>query len=165
MSGHKQTHRQRHGGIVVIVGHEDALTGGARNNAIWIVKADGSELRNVTETIDRSFIDVGMSDLATGGKGLRLYRDGQARGRPDFPSEPESRDWCDGPASYLAYSTARVSRITTTLIWPGYWSSASMRRAISSVSDVMRTSSTSSGVTIIRISRPAWIAYTFSTPR
>ena len=41
----------------------------------------------------------------------------------------------------------------------------SMRRAISSVSDVMRTSSTSSGCTMTRTSRPAWIANTLSTPR
>ncbi len=52
---------------LVFIGHLDALTGGARNNAVWTVKADGTELRNLTESIDQSFIDAGMSDLATGG--------------------------------------------------------------------------------------------------
>jgi hypothetical protein len=33
---------------------------------------------------------------------------------------------------YRAKSMARVSRITTTLICPGYWSSFSMRRATTS---------------------------------
>ena len=41
----------------------------------------------------------------------------------------------------------------------------SMRRAISSESAVMRASSTCSGVTTTRTSRPAWIANTRSTPR
>ena len=52
---------------LAFVGHEDVLTGGARNNAVWTVKSDGSELRNLTEQVDQSFADAGMSDLATGG--------------------------------------------------------------------------------------------------
>ncbi len=52
---------------LAFVGHEDALTGGARNNTVWTVKSDGSDLRNLTETVDQTFVDAGMSDLATGG--------------------------------------------------------------------------------------------------
>jgi dipeptidyl aminopeptidase/acylaminoacyl peptidase len=51
---------------LAFIGHEDALNGGARNNAVWTVKADGSELRNLTEPFDLSFVDAGMSDIATG---------------------------------------------------------------------------------------------------
>src|SRR5690606_27273264 len=70
----------------------------------------------------------------------------------------------DDARGHRAIPTARVSRMTTTLIWPGYWSSSSMRRAMSSESSVARPSSTRSGVTITRTSRPAWMTLAFSTP-
>ena len=42
------------------------------------------------------------------------------------------RNWlCERREAYRAYSTARDSRITVTLIWPGYSSSFSISRAIS----------------------------------
>src|SRR6266516_1423028 len=56
---------------------------------------------------------------------------------------------------YLANSTMRVSRMTVTLIWPGYCSSPSMRLAISRARIWARLSSIVSGLTMIRISRPA----------
>lgn len=59
---------------------------------------------------------------------------------------------------YLAMSTARVSRITTTLIWPGYSIDVSIFFTMSLASFEHMTSSTSPGRTITRISRPAWIA-------
>src|SRR6266480_910270 len=64
------------------------------------------------------------------------------------------------PASvaFLATSTARLSRITVTLIWPGYSSWSSISRAISYESSTAWSSSTSFGFTITRISRPAWSA-------
>jgi len=37
----------------------------------------------------------------------------------------------DVERAYFAYSTARVSRMTVTLMCPGYWSSFSMRLAMS----------------------------------
>lgn len=56
---------------------------------------------------------------------------------------------------YLAYSTALVSRIRLTLIWPGYSSSFSIFLAISRARMIMLSSVTSSGLTIMRTSRPA----------
>ncbi len=61
-------------------------------------------------------------------------------------------------ARYFAYSIARDSRITVTLIWPGYSRAASISRAISCESSTAWSSSISSGLTITRISRPAWSA-------
>ena len=60
-----------------------------------------------------------------------------------------------GSAHYFAYSTALVSRITLTLIWPGYSSSASSFRAMSRARMIMLSSETSSGLTMMRTSRPA----------
>src|SRR5512133_555909 len=70
----------------------------------------------------------------------------------------------DAHEDYLANSVARDSRITVTLIWPGYSSSCSMSRAISCESSAAWSSSISAGLTMTRISRPACSAYTFSTP-
>ena len=63
-----------------------------------------------------------------------------------------------GLAVYLAYSTALVSRMTLTLIWPGYSSSASIFLAMSRASRIMLSSVTTSGLTMMRTSRPAWMA-------
>src|SRR5579884_259891 len=65
---------------------------------------------------------------------------------------------------FVATSTARLSRITVTLIWPGYSRWSSISRAISCESRTAPSSSTSCGFTRTRISRPAWSAYAFSTP-
>src|SRR5205823_2800663 len=67
-------------------------------------------------------------------------------------------------AGYFAYSTARVSRMTVTLIWPGYVSVSSILRTMSRASRVAVRSSISSGRTRIRTSRPAWTANERSTP-
>ena len=61
-------------------------------------------------------------------------------------------------AAYFAYSTALVSRMTLTLIWPGYSSSDSIFLARSWASRIMLSSVTSSGLTMTRTSRPAWMA-------
>ncbi len=71
---------------------------------------------------------------------------------PDRRAEPRVAD------PQRAYSTARDSRITVTLIWPGYSSSFSMSRAISWESRAAPSSSTAPGATMTRISRPACIA-------
>ena len=63
-----------------------------------------------------------------------------------------------GLPAYLAYSTALVSRMTLTLIWPGYSSSASIFLAMSRARRIMLSSLTTSGLTMMRISRPAWMA-------
>ena len=60
--------------------------------------------------------------------------------------------------AYLAVSMARVSRITVTLIWPGYSRLSSIFLAMSLARRRAPRSSTSSGLTRMRISRPAWIA-------
>ena len=60
--------------------------------------------------------------------------------------------------NYLAYSTALVSRMTLTLIWPGYSSSDSIFFATSRASRIILSSVTSSGLTMMRTSRPAWMA-------
>src|SRR5919204_1027340 len=66
---------------------------------------------------------------------------------------------CAPPSAvFRATSTARLSRITVTLIWPGYSSWSSISRAISCESSTAWSSSTSFGLTITRISRPAWSA-------
>ncbi len=59
---------------------------------------------------------------------------------------------------YLAYSTALVSRMTLILIWPGYSSSDSIFLARSRARRIIFSSVTSSGLTITRTSRPAWMA-------
>jgi hypothetical protein len=62
------------------------------------------------------------------------------------------------PLRYFANSIARDSRMTVTLIWPGYSSWSSISRAISCESRTAPSSSTSFGLTMTRISRPAWSA-------
>ena len=59
---------------------------------------------------------------------------------------------------YFAYSMALVSRMTLTLIWPGYSNSASIFLAMSRARRIILSSVTSSGFTMIRTSRPAWMA-------
>src|SRR5436305_1254514 len=54
-----------------------------------------------------------------------------------------------------ATSVARLSRITVTLICPGYSRWSSISRAISCESRIAVSSSTSSGLTMTRISQPA----------
>src|SRR6266850_4939846 len=68
------------------------------------------------------------------------------------------------PWFYLAYSTARVSRTTVTRIWPGKLSSLSIRLAMSRAISWAAVSSICSGLTRMRTSRPAWIAYDCCTP-
>jgi hypothetical protein len=58
----------------------------------------------------------------------------------------------------VANSTARLSRMTVTLIWPGYSSWSSISLAISCESRMAASSSMSVGFTITRTSRPAWSA-------
>jgi hypothetical protein len=80
---------------------------------------------------------------------LRLQpQGGSPRGNQGFPREASR-------IRYLANSTLRDSRMTVTLIWPGYSSSCSMARAISCESKAASSSSISVGFTITRISRPA----------
>ena len=59
---------------------------------------------------------------------------------------------------YFAYSVLRVSRMTLTRIWPGYSICSSIRLAISLAMTLMPSSVTSSGLTMIRTSRPDWMA-------
>ena len=59
---------------------------------------------------------------------------------------------------YRATSMERDSRMTFTLISPGYLSSFSTRRAMSRAIFLASRSLICSGVTKIRISRPAWRA-------
>ena len=59
---------------------------------------------------------------------------------------------------YLAYSMALVSRRRLTLIWPGYSSSSSIFLAISRARSTIWSSLTWSGLTMMRTSRPAWMA-------
>src|SRR5437867_34548 len=63
-----------------------------------------------------------------------------------------------GVLRYLAYSTARDSRMTVTLICPGYSSWPSISRAISCDRSTAASSSISDGLTMTLISRPAWRA-------
>ena len=71
----------------------------------------------------------------------------------------ESREtFREGDAGYLASSVARDSRMTVTLICPGYSSSCSISRAISCERRTAASSSISPGLTITRTSRPAWSA-------
>src|SRR6267378_4020485 len=54
--------------------------------------------------------------------------------------------------------------MTVTRICPGYSSSFSIRRAMSLARPCARASSTLLCSTMMRTSRPAWMAYDFSTP-
>lgn len=69
----------------------------------------------------------------------------------EFSIERETRS----TKLYLAYSVARVSRITVTRIWPGYCRLSSIFLAISLLMVMAVKSSTSSGRTNTRTSRPA----------
>src|SRR2546428_10947931 len=77
---------------------------------------------------------------------------GTARLSVDVP------DHQDVHRAYFATSTARVSRMTTTLMCPGYCISASMRLVMSLASWWASRSETMSAFVITRSSRPAWIA-------
>jgi hypothetical protein len=71
------------------------------------------------------------------------------------PSSPDLHQPDRGASRHFAYSTARLSRMTVTLIWPGYSSWPSISRAISCERRTAWSSSISAGLTITRISRPA----------
>jgi len=60
--------------------------------------------------------------------------------------------------AYFATSLTRLSRITVTLIWPGYSRSCSICLEMSRASLAAMRSSTSEGWTITLTSRPAWMA-------
>lgn len=84
----------------------------------------------------------------------------QKKMEPPAPESIEARGSCSGnadptAANYLAYSLARISRITVTLIWPGYSRLSSIFWAICRESSITPRSSTSSGLTMTRTSRPA----------
>ena len=75
------------------------------------------------------------------------------------PSEPgRNRKGCSPLRAYLAVSSKRCSRMTVTLMVPGYWSSSSMRRRMRRARKAASGSERLSGETMTRISRPAWIA-------
>ena len=104
------------------------------------------------------------ADDQGGGAGRRL-RARDAAGLPQADGKgraiKEKTPVPDGTgvfAAYFAYSTALVSRMTLTLIWPGYSSSDSIFLARSWASRIMLSSVTSSGLTMTRTSRPAWMA-------
>src|SRR5438093_1515510 len=79
--------------------------------------------------------------------------------------EKEKREPLRTPSGdYFAYSTALVSRTTVTRIWPGKLSSDSMRLAMSRAISWAAASSICSGLTRIRTSRPAWMAWDCWTP-
>ncbi len=59
---------------------------------------------------------------------------------------------------------ARVSRMTVILICPGNSTDCSTFFLISRESEIASRSVIRSGWTMMRTSRPAWIAYAFSTP-
>ncbi len=75
------------------------------------------------------------------------YSDAGSEGRPRGPA-----------LRHFANSVARLSRMTVTLIWPGYSISDSISRAISCERSTASSSVTSVGLTITRTSRPAWSA-------
>ena len=87
----------------------------------------------------------------------RVDEPGQ-RGVAGVDAAPDRRAEPRVAGRQRAYSTALDSRITVTLIWPGYSSSFSMSRAISWESSAAPSSSTAPGATMTRISRPACIA-------
>lgn len=51
------------GNRLAFLGHLDAKGGGSKNDTLWTVNADGSEVTNHTESLDVTFGDVGMSDV------------------------------------------------------------------------------------------------------
>ena len=80
-----------------------------------------------------------------------LYLKGRIQKRPLHPVH--AMVFC--PMNYFAYSMALVSRMTTTLTWPGYCSSFSTRAAISWDRTVDWSSLIFSGFTMTRSSLPA----------
>ena len=108
-------------------------------------------------------------DARRGAQPGRIALDGLAPRLPDDVADhqdPAGRAARAGrsPSPYFAYSTDRVSRMTVTLIWPGYVSDSSILRTMSRARRVAERSSISSGRTRIRTSRPAWTANVRSTP-
>jgi hypothetical protein len=65
---------------------------------------------------------------------------------------------CKATSRYFAVSSKRCSRITVTLMVPGYCSSSSMRRRMRRARKGASGSVILSGETMTRISRPAWMA-------
>ena len=90
--------------------------------------------------------------------GLRPRPAGREARPPARRRAGEARRRRHGGAPLLANSTARLSRMTVTLIWPGYSSCSSISRAISWDRRTAVSSSMSVGFTITRTSRPAWSA-------
>src|SRR5207248_2072307 len=74
----------------------------------------------------------------------------ETRGNPEFAS--------DLVVGYLAYSTVRTSRMTVTLISPGYVRSDSIFFEMSRAIFAVTLSSMVLASTITRTSRPAWMA-------
>ena len=85
----------------------------------------------------------------------QVFPNGLPSGSSNDVADHQDAHGVVGEAPYRAYSTARVSRMTMTLIWPGYsmesWIFLVMSRAIR----MAARSSTFSGCTITRTSRPA----------
>ena len=92
-------------------------------------RVGGDDLRPVARRLaDRRVVaDPDGDPGRAGGSGARGSAR-SARARRDRRRSVPAGWTCP---SYFAYSTARVSRMTVTLIWPGYSSSLSMRRAMS----------------------------------
>jgi hypothetical protein len=105
----------------------------------------GAGVAGVAQELDESVFDVGQARGAAAGAF-------EARQAGEAPAEVAVR------SLYRATSLTRLSRITVTLIWPGYSRSLSICLEISKASLAATRSSTSEGWTITRISRPAWIA-------
>lgn len=87
-----------------------------------------------------------------------FFAEKEAVAQLSFCNSPYFMDFPGQQSAYLANSVLRVSRITLTRIWPGYSISFSMRLAISLARILVPSSVTSSGLTIMRTSRPDWIA-------
>ena len=82
----------------------------------------------------------------------------ESGGRLSSPRSSHSTQFCRRYSAYFAVSIARVSRITITLICPGYSRLSSIFLAMSFASRMDARSSISSGLTRTRTSRPAWMA-------
>lgn len=63
------------GDRIAFTGHLDAGGGSARNDRLWSVRADGSDIRNHTETWDVSVESTGMSDIASTSDGGPVWLD------------------------------------------------------------------------------------------
>jgi dipeptidyl aminopeptidase/acylaminoacyl peptidase len=51
------------GSLLAFIGNWDAVSGGARDEDLWIVPAGGGEPRNLTAGFERSIADAAMSDM------------------------------------------------------------------------------------------------------